>query len=142
MENAKIEKFKCDILGDFQTLCIGQDRQNVAAALHMVCNATADLFDYFYPPGHPEHPRKSEISRMCRVMHNMHLVLSANRLEDVSDPLHAPLASLSAYQELAVFRDSFSGCTLGSFSLISSMTSSSTGLVTGSMMSSFTASKV
>ena len=21
MENAKIEKFKCDILGDFQTLC-------------------------------------------------------------------------------------------------------------------------
>ena len=25
MENAKIEKLKCDILGDFQTLCLGLD---------------------------------------------------------------------------------------------------------------------
>ena len=41
----------------------GQDRQNVAAALHIVCNGTADLFDYFYQPGHPEHPRKSEIAK-------------------------------------------------------------------------------
>ena len=28
LENAKIQKFKCDILGDFQTLCISQGVPN------------------------------------------------------------------------------------------------------------------
>ena len=72
----------------------GQDRQNFAAAIHMVCHGTADMFDYFYQPDHPEHARKSEISKFCRAMHNMHKVLSANRWDDVSDPLHAPFGSL------------------------------------------------
>ena len=87
----------------------GQDRQNVAAALHIVSNDTADLFDYFYPPKHPDHLRKSEISKMCRAMHNMHLVMSANRWDDVSNPLHAPLGTLiECIPRTASLRDSFS----------------------------------
>ena len=32
MENAKLEKLKCDILGDFQTLCWRQKKEYVMAS--------------------------------------------------------------------------------------------------------------
>ena len=37
VENAKIEKFKCDILGDFQTLCRATDEKRRDKMGHFAC---------------------------------------------------------------------------------------------------------
>ena len=75
----------------------GQDRQTVAHVVNMVSHATADLIDFYYPddPDDPEdtgNHRWARLSSCCRVMADMHLVMSSNRDEEcLKNKLHSPL---------------------------------------------------
>ena len=79
----------------------GQDRQTVAHVVNWVSNATADLIDYFYPsdPDDPDDTLNLEWTRLstfCRVMADMHLVMSSNRTEECKkNKLHSPFGQTS-----------------------------------------------
>ena len=75
----------------------GQDRQTVSHVVNMVSHATADLIDYLYPddPDDPEdtaNHRWAKLSSCCRIMADMHLVMTSNRDEEcLKNKLHSPL---------------------------------------------------
>ena len=75
----------------------GQNRQTVSHVVNMVSHETADLIDHFHPfdPDdleNTENDKWHKLSRCCRIMADMHLVMTSNRDEPSSkNKLHSPL---------------------------------------------------
>ena len=75
----------------------GQNRQTVSHVVNMVSHETADLIDHFHPfdPDdleNTENDKWHKLSRCCRIMADMHLVMTSNRDEESSkNKLHSPL---------------------------------------------------
>ena len=75
----------------------GQNRQTVSHVVNMVSHETADLIDHFHPfdPDdleNTENDKWHKLSRCCRIMADMHLVMTSNRDEQSSkNKLHSPL---------------------------------------------------
>ena len=91
----------------------GQDRQTVSFVVKWISNATADLIDHFYPddPDDLEDTANIEwakISVFCRIMGDMHLVMSAKNNEAcLTNKLHSPLGTIIRVHACSRFRSRF-----------------------------------
>ena len=89
IENAKIEKFRCDILGDFQTLCERQSYDNGEKKKSMLLLLAKKV------PKSPEVPREGGVTS---TFFSVHFVFACNFLQFSKRRKSCPSNSVSKYR--------------------------------------------